>query len=215
MNLIYIADPMCSWCYGFSRPMDALLAEPGDAAPLQLALVMGGLRPHTTEPLAPETAEEILGHWRHVHEASGLPFAPAPHTALHRSGFVYDTEPASRAVVTVRTRWPRLVWRYFKSVQQAFYAGAEDVTRTEVLVDLAEPLGLPLQEFREAFESETMREATERDFAQCQAWGLRGFPALVAEHAGELHLVAQGYTPAETLRERLSGLLKTGGGPLQ
>lgn len=211
MNLIYIADPMCSWCYGFSRPMDALLAEPGEAAPLQLALVMGGLRPYTTETLAPETAEEILGHWRHVHEASGLPFAPAPHTALHRPGFVYDTEPASRAVVTVRTRWPRLVWRYFKAVQQAFYAGAQDVTRPEVLLDLAEPLGMPLKEFGAAFDSAEMREATRADFAQCQAWGLRGFPALVAEQGQQLHLVAQGYTPAETLRERLGTLAQSGG----
>src|SRR5881392_585632 len=51
MNLIYIADPMCSWCYGFGKSMDALLAQPGEFAPLQLALVMGGLRPYTTETL--------------------------------------------------------------------------------------------------------------------------------------------------------------------
>lgn len=213
MNLIYIADPLCSWCHGFSRPMDALLAEPGAAAPLQLALVMGGLRPYTTEPLAPETAEEILGHWQQVHEASGVPFAPAPHPALHRPGFVYDTEPASRATVTVRTRWPRLVWRYFKSVQQAFYAGGLDVTQPDVLLDLAEPLGMPLKEFEAAFDSAEMREATRADFQQCQAWGLRGFPALVAEHDQQLHLVAQGYTPVETLRERLEALTRSGGTP--
>ena len=52
MNLIYIADPMCSWCYGFGKTIAELLAEPGEAAPLQLALVMGGLRPFTTEPMA-------------------------------------------------------------------------------------------------------------------------------------------------------------------
>ena len=34
----------------------------------------------------------------------------------------------------------------------------------------------------------------------------RGFPALVAEHAGALHLVAQGHTPIETLHERLTAL---------
>ncbi|WP_119155705.1 DsbA family protein [Caldimonas tepidiphila] len=214
MNLIYIADPMCSWCYGFTKPMEALLADPGDAAPLQLALVMGGLRPYTTEPLAAATAGEIFEHWRHVHEASGLPFAPAPNTALHRPGFVYDTEPASRAVVAVRSRWPKLVWRYFKSVQQAFYAGGQDVTQRDVLVDLAEPLGIPLKEFEAAFDSDEMREAARADFAQCQAWGLRGFPALVAEHGGELHLVAQGYTQAETLRERLAELARSGGGNL-
>jgi putative protein-disulfide isomerase len=206
MNLIYVADPMCSWCYGFGKTIDALLAEPGDAAPLQLALVMGGLRPYTREPLAPERADEIFGHWHHVQEASGQPFAQAPNTALHRPGFVYDTEPASRAVVSVRALSAPHVWRYFKAVQHAFYAGAKDVTRAEVLADLAEPLGLPRDAFLAAFESPAMQEATREDFAQSQAWGIRGFPALVAEHARALHLVAQGYLPIEDLRERLAAL---------
>jgi putative protein-disulfide isomerase len=209
MNLIYIADPMCSWCYGFGKTVDALLAEPGDAAPLQLALLMGGLRPYTKEPLAPGRADEIFGHWRHVHEATGLPFAQAPNTSLHEPGFVYDTEPASRAVVTLRALSAKHVWRYFKAVQHAFYADARNVTRAEVLADLAEPLGLPRDKFLEAFESEPMHEATRQDFAQSQAWGIRGFPALVAEHAGGLHLVAQGHLPLDGLRERLATLLAT------
>jgi putative protein-disulfide isomerase len=206
MNLIYIADPMCSWCYGFAKTMDALLAEPGDSAPLQLALVMGGLRPYTSEPLSRERADEIFGHWHHVHEASGQPFAQAPNTALHLPGFVYDTEPASRAVVSMRSLSAPHVWRYFKAVQQAFYADAKDVTRAEVLADLAEPLGVPRRTFLDAFESPAMDAATREDFAQSQAWGIRGFPALVAEHGGALHLVAQGYLPIDALRERLAAL---------
>jgi putative protein-disulfide isomerase len=204
MNLIYVADPMCSWCYGFGRTMDELLADPGAAAPLQLALVMGGLRPFTTDPMAPDRVAEILGHWQHVREASGQPFAEAPHTALDEPGFVYDTEPASRAVVAVRGLWPAQVWRYFKAVQRAFYADARNVTQPEVLADLAEQQGLPRIEFARAFASTEVRDATGRDFAQTQAWGIRGFPALVAEHAGALHLVATGYLGIAALRERLA-----------
>lgn len=210
MNVIYIADPMCSWCYGFGRSMDGLLAEAGAAAPLQLALVMGGLRPFTTDAMTPARSAEILGHWHHVAEASGQPFAAAPHTALHEPGFVYDTEPASRAVVAVRSRWPAQVWRYFKAVQRAFYADAKNVTRAEVLADLAESLGLARAEFAHAFASQAMRDATLADFRQSQSWGIRGFPALVAEHAGALHLVAQGYLPADALRERLAALAMQG-----
>jgi putative protein-disulfide isomerase len=210
MNLIYIADPMCSWCYGFGRSIDGLTADAGAAAPLQLSLVMGGLRPFTTEPLAPGRADEIFGHWRHVHEASGLPFAAAPHTALHQPGFVYDTEPASRAVVAVRSQWPSQAWPFFKAVQHAFYAEGRNVTLSEVLADLAETLGLPRDEFALAFASDAMREQTRRDFSQALAWGIRGFPAMVAEHGDSLHLVAQGYLPAEALRERLEALAAPG-----
>jgi len=205
MNLIYVGDAMCSWCYGFAKPLDELLADPQDAAPLQLALVMGGLRPFTTEAIAPGRADELAGHWQRVAEASGQPFAQAPNTALHLPGFVYDTEPAARATVTVRSLWPRQVWRYFKAVQHAFYAEGRNVTEPSVLADIAEQLGLPRAEFGHAFASQTMRDATLADFQQSQAWGIRGFPTLVAEHGDHLHLVGNGFMPIATLRERLAG----------
>lgn len=204
MNLIYVGDAMCSWCYGFARPLDELLADPQDTAPLQMALVMGGLRPFTTEPIAPERADELAGHWHRVAEASGQPFTQAPNTALHRPGFVYDTEPAARATVTVRSLWPQQVWRYFKAVQHAFYAEGRNVAEPGVLADVAVQLGLPRAEFGKAFASQKMRDATLQDFRQSQSWGIRGFPTLVAEHDDHLHLVGSGFMPIATLRERLA-----------
>ncbi len=203
MNLIYVGDPMCSWCYGFARPLDELLADPQDAAPLQLALVMGGLRPFTTEPMTAERVTELAGHWHHVEEASGQPFAKLPHTALNTPGFAYNTEPASRAVVTIRTLRPQQVWPYFKAVQQAFYAEARNVTDPAVLADLAVQCGLPRDEFGHSFASQAMRDATLADFRQSQAWGIRGFPTLLAEHGTHLHLVGSGYMPIASLRDQL------------
>jgi len=204
MNLIYVGDPMCSWCFGFAAPLDELLADPKQAAPLQLAMIMGGLRPFTTEPMAPGRADELAGHWQQVSQASGQPFSAAPNTAMHAPGFIYDTEPASRATVTVRSLWPKQVWRYFKAVQHAFYADARDVTQPGVLADVAEHLGLARAEFAHAFASQEMRDATQRDFEQSQAWGVRGFPTLLAEHGDHLHLVGNGFMPIDTLRERLA-----------
>ena len=206
MNLIYVGDPMCSWCYGFAAPLDELLADPQGTAPLQLALVMGGLRPFTAEPIAPARADELVGHWHHVAQASGQPFVDAPNTAMHRPGFIYDTEPASRATVTVRSLWPQQVWRYFKAVQHAFYAEGRNVVEPAVLADVAEQLGLPRTEFANAFASQAMRDATLQDFQQSQAWGIRGFPTLVAEHGDHLHLVGSGFMPIATLRDKLAAV---------
>jgi putative protein-disulfide isomerase len=206
MNLIYVGDPMCSWCYGFAAPLDELLGDPQGAAPLQLALVMGGLRPFTTEAIAPARADELAGHWHHVAQASGQPFVDAPDTAMHQPGFIYDTEPASRATVTVRSLWPQQVWRYFKAVQHAFYAEGRNVVDPAVLADVAEQLGLPRTEFGTAFASQAMRDTTLQDFQQSQAWGIRGFPTLVAEHGDHLHLVGSGFMPIATLRDKLAAV---------
>ena len=45
LQLIYFADPMCSWCYGFSPVVRAL--RPRYAEVLPIRLIMGGLRPGT------------------------------------------------------------------------------------------------------------------------------------------------------------------------
>ncbi len=49
MHLLYIADPLCSWCYGFGPELSKLLARHPGA---RLDLVMGGLRLAEIERLA-------------------------------------------------------------------------------------------------------------------------------------------------------------------
>ncbi len=61
-NLIYLADPMCSWCWGFSPVIAGIKQRFGDALPIRL--IIGGLRPGTTKPLddaGKRTIREHLG----------------------------------------------------------------------------------------------------------------------------------------------------------
>lgn len=48
-HLLYIADPMCSWCWGFSPIIEKVRDHFGEALPMEL--LMGGLRPGTEEPM--------------------------------------------------------------------------------------------------------------------------------------------------------------------
>ena len=49
--LWYFADPMCSWCWGFSPAIDVLRDEYRDR--IKIALVLGGLRPGETTSMTP------------------------------------------------------------------------------------------------------------------------------------------------------------------
>ena len=62
MNLIYVADPMCSWCYGFGKTLSDLQGTPAAGEQFALTLVMGGLRPYTTQPMDGAKADEIFNH---------------------------------------------------------------------------------------------------------------------------------------------------------
>lgn len=199
-HLIYFSDPMCSWCYGFSTVVEEIRKAFGRALPIRL--VMGGLRPGTEQPLTPQARQEITTHWKHVHEASGLPF---DETVLS-DGFVYDTDPAARAVVIVRREDPELAVAFLARVQRAFYAEARDVTQGETLADLASEMGLDRARFLQQWESEDAKQETWRDYAISQRAGVTGFPTLVAgpNEEGVFGVVTRGYAPPE----QVVGVLK-------
>lgn len=193
-HLIYFADPMCSWCYGFSPVIEDIRRAFGRALPIRV--IMGGLRPGTDTPMTEAARAEVLSHWSHVHEATGLPFTPG---ALEREGFLYDTDPAARAVVVVRRDGEELAVRYLARVQRAFYAEAQDVTSGEVLADLAAELGVERDGFAAQWASEEAKAETWRDYAISQRAGVTGFPTLVGgpNPDGAFGVVTRGYAPSE------------------
>jgi putative protein-disulfide isomerase len=193
-HLIYFADPMCSWCYGFSPVIEEIRKAFGRALPVKV--VMGGLRPGTEQPMTPEAKREVLGHWTHVHEATGLPF---DEHALDREGFRYDTDPGARAVVVARRESEELAVSYLARAQKAFYAEGRDLTSGEVLADLAEELGLDRAGFLAQWSTDEAKQETWRDYAISQRAGVTAFPTLVGgpNEAGVYGVVTRGYAPAE------------------
>ncbi|MHB8534589.1 MAG: DsbA family protein [Sulfuricaulis sp.] len=196
--LWYFADPMCSWCWGFAPVISAI--KETYAAQMKVALMLGGLRPGATEPMTPESRAEILHHWRDVHSASAQPFA---FEGALPEGFVYDTEPAARAVIAVSEIEPQTTFGYFKSVQAAFYAEGQDVTRADVLAALAEGHNIDKPRFLERFESDDARNLTRRHFEMTQETGVRGFPTVVLQNDAGGTLLTNGYRPFAELQPEI------------
>jgi putative protein-disulfide isomerase len=206
-SLIYIADPMCSWCYGFGPELRALLEGlPG----MPLHIVVGGLRAYNTKPMDADMKATLLSHWQHVEERTGLPFV---RDALAREGYIYDTEPACRAVVTARALAPDAAFAVFGAIQHAFYAEGRDVTQGDVLAETAcaaladRGCTVDAATFLAQWNSSAMKDATRKDFEQTKRWGVSGFPTLVLERDGQLDLVVSGYAPMPTLVELLQQLV--------
>jgi putative protein-disulfide isomerase len=198
-RLVYFADPMCSWCYGFSPVIAAIAERFEDRMPLQL--VMGGLRAGHTMVMRPQDKDYIREAWTRVGAATGQPF---DFSFLDREGFVYDTEPACRAVVTARRLLPRLALPFMARISQAFYAEGRDTTATEEIAAVADEAGFDRGEFSAAFLSADTRNETFRDFLTAQELGIRGFPTLIAGSEDKGYaLVTNGYRPLEDLLDPL------------
>lgn len=157
---------------------------------------MGGLRAGNTAPLDARSREEILQHWRAVHAHSRQPFA---FDGALPAGFVYDTEPACRAVVTVHDLAPQESLRFFHRLQQAFYVEQQPITGGEVLASLAAIASVDPATFGAHFSCDTMRKRTRGHFLLTHELGVRGFPTVWMVDAQRLQLLTHGYRPLEQL----------------
>ncbi len=202
-QLIYVGDPMCSWCWGFA-PVKRRIEElcHGRA---EVSLVVGGLRPFTTEPQDDQRKAFLREHWREVGDKTGQPFA---FHLLDRDDFVYDTEPVSRAAVVVRhLDGQATALDFFSELQRAFYADNADVTEAATLTALAHDFGVDRDAFAARFETEEMRQATIDDFQLARSFGVTGFPTVVVKDGDDYAYLTVGYRPYDQLGALLDGWL--------
>ena len=152
----------------------------------------------------------MRGHWNHVQEASGQPF---DWSFFQREGFVYDTEPASRAVVLMRRRGMAEALAGLHRLQRAFYAEGLDITDRDQLAELAAEFGFDREGFRAGLdEPGTLRE-TRADFTLAAQSGVSGFPTLIAGGGTrDYALLTHGFQPAQRLLPALERWLAGRGG---
>ncbi|MEE8350715.1 MAG: DsbA family protein [Rhodospirillales bacterium] len=194
-EIIVVIDPMCSWCWGFSPALTEMAETYQDQAPVWL--MAGGLRPLTEKPMNDDAKAEIRHHWEDVHEVSGQPF---DFSFFERNGFVYDTEPACRALVAMRRIKPEAAPHYLATMHQAFYAQNRDITNETILSDLAANEGVNKNDFIRVFSSRQTIYRTAGDFHRAHAMGARGFPTVVLRTGEKLELLCAGFRPFDQLK---------------
>ena len=170
-EVIFVGDPMCSWCYGFGPELSRLRDE---LKGVPFSMIMGGLR--DGEIFDEAKLKNHLGYWQAVHEMTGLPFDD---TALSQEGFNYTTEPACRAVIAIRAIDKRKEYETYSALQKAFYAEGRDITKEEVLAEVVASVGVDKIVFMEQFQSDAIQKATAADKQKARTYGVSSFPTLI------------------------------------
>ena len=201
-ELIYFADPMCSWCWGFSPIINKITSKIRKRVGVRY--IMGGLRPYTKKIMTSELREYIIGHWHNVYKKSGqnIDFG-----FKIGEGFVYDTEPPSRAVVTVREINKDLEFKVLSEIQKSFYVDIQDITKCSVLADIVANFGIEKALFLELFNSDELKALTKKDFNSSQAFGVRSFPTLISRVGKKLEVVCEGYQSFQNLESKLKSFI--------
>lgn len=197
-TLIYVGDPMCSWCYGLAPHLDKVLEEYTNR--IDFHIIMGGLRPYNKQVIA-DMKSFLESHWRKVEAASGQSFNT---DILSDTTITYDTEPPCRAVVIVRNMDAKQAYLFYKKVQRAFYFENKNLHIGESYHSILEDLALDIEEFSRHFQSDHYKSLVREDFVAAAEMGIRGYPTLILQKADRLHMICNGYNSSEHIIQKIS-----------
>ncbi len=197
-EIIIVADPMCSWCWGFEPVIQTLQKK--ISPKIKLSLLLGGLRSKGDQAWTDEFKAFLQEHWKHVEAKTGQKFNT---DILEKEVFEYDTEPACRAVVTLREMDDTKQFLLLNTLQEAFYLHGVDITQESVLSALVKDLSIDEEEFLTLFRSKEMIEKTQADVYKSRSMGANVFPSVVIiDEEGHL-CVLKGYKDYEELSKLL------------
>ncbi len=200
-ELIFVLDPMCSWCWGFAPVIEELRTVFHDK--YTFSLVLGGLRTKDEMPWNESAKAYLKEHWVQVSQRTGQAFSER---LFEKEFFDYDTYPACKAVITVRELYgTQSAFSYLHTIQEAFYTRSEDITNLDNLTRLLRRSASDQSAFRTFFESNRAQLLMEHDFAKARSMGANAFPSVVVIDE-EGHMVCQkGYRNLEEMKKLLEG----------
>ncbi|NDK56591.1 DsbA family protein [Pontibacter fetidus] len=197
-TILYVTNPMCSWCYGFTQVVRRLAAL--WRGRLQVQVQLGNLQAYATEPLQREERERLATSWHWVQQRTHLPFDFRFFLQKH---YVFDTEPACRALLCMRLLRPVLTLEVLRALHSAFFADGLDLTDTAVLTNIARMFGVSENLFLTLFESEEVMQQLDEEFEAVARLGATNFPSVFLQTRQGVELVSKGFCQLDELEQRL------------
>lgn len=194
-EIIYVGDPMCSWCWGISNHLKQLKSSNPQ---YKFTIVVGGLRPGGGEAWNDEMKAFLRHHWEEVTKRSGQPFG---YELLERDEFNYDTEPPCRAVVASRAWVADEELAFYEAVSRKFYVDNEDPGDPEFYKSICKQFDIDFEQFLTKFQSEEIKYATHQEFQLNRQWGVRGYPTVLFKTGDQLYQINNGYAEYDDMQQ--------------
>lgn len=191
-QLIFILDPMCSWCWGFHPVIETLRKE--HSKHYTFSLVMGGLRTSGQMAWDAQSKAYLKSAWDAVAQTTQQSFNPK---LLNLTHFDYNTYPACKAVITIRELYGvDAAFTYFESIQKAFYTEGADITILEILTHYVIQDKVAFIRFYQSDRAELLMQ---HDFSKARSMGANAFPSTVKIDEDGHMICVNGYKSLEDI----------------
>jgi putative protein-disulfide isomerase len=207
--IYYCYDAYCGWCYGFSPVIKRIAEEYKDR--LAFEVLSGGMIPAENPKHIRAMAGYISTAYKQVEELTGIKFGEDYLWHIfhpEESDWFPHSEKAAMAMCIFKEIHPDRQVEFAADLQYAHHYEGRDLTDDEAYRHLLEKYAIHAQDFYTKLGSDEYRQKARYEFALCQQLQVTGFPAVLLQVADtKFYLVSSGYTPYETLRNRICDVL--------
>ena len=198
-TLIYVHDPMCSWCWGFEPTRRKIFAGLPDD--MSVRRLLGGLAPDSDQPM-PETMRAGLQQtWQRI--AAMIPGTRFNFEFWEKNTPRRSTYPACRAVIAARLQGDEFDPLMTAAIQQAYYLQARNPSDNSTLIELAGEIGLDSERFAADLVADSTRLRLLEEIGQARALGIDSFPSLAVLHDGAVQYIGLDYGNAESMLRQI------------
>ncbi len=195
-EIIYVFDPLCGWCYGFSPVITRLKSEMKSNA---VFLVLSGGMVREASPIG-EIAGYIKNAYKVVEDTTGVKFGEKFLTdILEKGDAVFTSVPPAKALAVLRIHKPGECVEIAARLQKAIYHDGINVDDYVAYSEIAREFGMEPDDFLSQVNSEEIAEIVQNEFKMVAGLGVNGYPSVLLRKGKQTHVLSRGYKDFESL----------------
>ena len=190
---------MCSWCWAFKPTWDRVKEEL--LGQVKVNYLLGGLAPESNQPMPIETRKYVKGNWNRIQEMiPGTRFNYDFWTSCEPKRSTY---PACRAVICAKQQHPDFENLMIYGIQKSYYLEAQNPSNNDVLINIAESLGLDTDKFRIDLKSSQVNEILLDEIKLTRSMDINSMPSLALKINGTLKVIDIDYLDANYIIKQI------------
>jgi len=199
IQLYYLHDPMCSWCWGFKPTWDIVTKQL--RGKIKINFLLGGLARDSDEDMPLQTRDYVQSNWRRIEEK--IPGTKFNYDFWSKCKPRRSTYPACRAVISARIQNPDCESSMISAIQKCYYLDAQNPSDEDVLVRLALELGLDAEKFHFDLSSEIVNKTLLAEISLAKSLEMRRMPSLCLQTGRKLRTISLDFLDADYIVEQI------------
>jgi len=196
-KLVYVHDPMCSWCWGFNPTWGEV--ETALQGRMAVEYVVGGLAPDSDQPMPDDMRAMLKSTWQSIQQK--IPGTRFNFEFWAKCKPRRSTYPACRAVLAAKGQQAEKAM--IQAIQEAYYLDAKNPSDNETLELLAHDLGLDAERFCNDLISDKTQTKLLEQIEFGRSIGAQGFPSLIMQTKTENRRISIDYNSADRILQQL------------